>query len=356
MGLWATLRGSSPQQVTLTPLPPAQPPLRQTGQAFAGMSREEALAFVSRLYDAQAAGHSLWSDAELTARFLSCCSRSGSQETISGYRRELAHLARWIEAHCPGTPLRLLDPPTAENAVADLRAQVQEGTLAPRTFNRRISCWSALWRWASEPTRSGVTGIARNIWPRRCLLDAPKVAKALAEPELTAVLGVVQAAAIAGNPTARRDHVMLRAGYLLGVRVSELRALRWGDIERLPDGGIVTIRRGKGGKFRAVRVSTATIDLIESLGRGPEEAWLFPSNRSDGPISRQAIADRFARWGRLAGVHVHPHRLRHSHATAAIRAGCDVFTLQCSLGHASTATTAGYVAANPADSSSLRLG
>lgn len=325
-------------------------------KAFAGMSREEALAFVSRLYDAQAAGHALWSDAELTARFLSCCSRSGSQQTISGYRRELAHLARWIEAHCPGTPLRLLDPPTAENAVADLRAQVQEGTLAPRTFNRRIGCWSALWRWASEPTRSGVTGIARNVWPRRCFIQVPMQAKAIAKSDLGKVLACVEAVAAQGSRTASRDYVLISINYLLGLRASELGSLRWGDIERLPDGGIVTIRRGKGGKFRAIRVSTATIDLIESLGRGPEEAWLFPSNRSDGPMSRQAIADRFARWGALAGIKLSPNRLRHTHATASVRAGVNVFTLQKTMGHSSPSTTLNYVAMQPSDSSSLTLG
>jgi integrase/recombinase XerD len=103
-------------------------------------------------------------------------------------------------------------------------------------------------------------------------------------------------------------------------------------------------------------VSTATVDLIETLGRGEAEAWLFPSNRSDGPLTRQAIAGRCRRWGRQAGVHLHPHRLRHSHATQAIRAGVDVFCLQSTLGHASAATTSVYVASNPHDSSSLRLG
>lgn len=121
----------------------------------------------------------------------------------------------------------ILGPASAENAVADLRAQVDEGTMKPRTFNRRLACWSALWPCASEPTRSGVTGISRNICPRRrAMLHAYKAAKALAEPELTALLGVVQAAAVDGNRTAARDHVMLRASYLIGCRLSELRSLR----------------------------------------------------------------------------------------------------------------------------------
>ena len=44
-----------------------------------------------------------------------------------------------------------------------------------------------------------------------------------------------------------------------------------------------------------------------------------------------------------------------SYATQAIRRGVDVFTLQSTIGHSDSATTGAYVAANPANSSSLRL-
>lgn len=322
--------------------------------AFAGMDREQALAFVSRVYDAQAAGAHLWDDAELTARFLAVCSRTGSADTVGGYTHELRHLARWMAANCPGTPLRALDPSIAENAVADLRAQVEEGIIKPRTFNRRLAAWSALWRWASEPTRSGVTGIARNVWPRRSMLHAPKLARALTKSDLNAVLRVIEAAAAEGCRTASRDYVLVQACYLIGCRVSELARLRWQDIEALDDGGQVHLL-GKGNKTRTVRISAATLQLIETLGRGEPNGWLFPSPRNNGPISRQAIADRMAIWGRETGVHLHPCKLRHSHATHALRAGTDVFVLQRSLGHNCISATAHYVAESPKDSSSLRL-
>ncbi|MDA7501461.1 site-specific integrase [bacterium] len=86
------------------------------------------------------------------------------------------------------------------------------------------------------------------------------------------------------------------------------------------------------------------------------DGWLFPSDRRDGPLTRQAVAARMAKWGSAAGVRLYPHRCRHTHATHAIRRGVDVFTLQTTLGHSSSGTTAHYVAANPKDSSSLRLG
>jgi len=131
--------------------------------------------------------------------------------------------------------------------------------------------------------------------------------------------------------------------------------LKWGDIEAVEGGGQVHLL-GKGNRARTVRVSADTLALFETLGRGDAESYLFPSGRTGGHLTRQAIADRMHRWGKLAGVHLHPHKLRHSHATQAIRRGTDVFVLQATLGHSSSATTGAYVAANPADSSSLRLG
>jgi site-specific recombinase XerD len=322
--------------------------------AFSGMSREEALAFISRLYDAQAAGAKLWSDSELIHRFLQQCSRTGSNETIRGYGRDLRSLVEWLDIQCPGKPLRCLDPALAENAVDDLRTQVQQGVIAQRTFNRRFAAWSSLYQWASEPCRSPLSGVTRNPLPRKCFLTVPRTSRALTGQELERVLDVIADAAREGDPVAARDYIIVRLSYLIGCRVSELARLRWEDIEPLTDGAQVHLL-GKGSKRRTVRVSAETLALIEALGRREPKAWLFPSRRKSGPMSRQAIGDRLRIWGECAGVSLHHNKLRHSHATHAIRSGVDVFTLQRTLGHSSVATTAIYVATEPSDSSSLRL-
>ena len=51
--------------------------------------------------------------------------------------------------------------------VSSLREQVAVGLIKLRTFNRRIAAISSLFRWASEPSRSPVTGVPRNPMPRR---------------------------------------------------------------------------------------------------------------------------------------------------------------------------------------------
>lgn len=333
----------------------SQEQLRKVPSVFAGMDRTDALAFVSRMFDAAVAGADVWSDSELIKRFLVACSRTGSAETKGGYQREIRHLIQWRDYHHSDLPLRLLDPSLAQDFVDGLLQKVEANKMKPRTFNRRIAAISALFRWASEPCRSGVSGIPRNPMPRRSMLITAKCARALAEPDLDAVLGVIAVAARNGCHTAKRDYVMVRASYLIGCRVSELANLRWCDVEAVDGGGQVHLL-GKGSKARTVRISVDTLALLESLGRSNAENWMFPSPRNDGHLTRQAIADRMRKWGAIAEVHLHPHKLRHTHATQAIRRGVDVFTLQATLGHSSSATTGAYVASNPADSSSLRLG
>ena len=157
------------------------------------------------------------------------------------------------------------------------------------------------------------------------------------------------------DPKAQRDYVLIKGAYLLGCRVSEIAVIRWKDIEVLSDGGQIHLL-GKGRKARTVRVSSDTLELFQSLGRGEADSYVFPSPRGEGHLTRQAIGDVCRKWGRAAGFHVHPHQLRHSHATHAVQRGVDVFTLQATLGHSSSATTGHYVASNPRDSSSLRIG
>jgi hypothetical protein len=153
------------------------------------MDKAEALAFMSRLFDAAQAGAVLWGDELLLKRFLEQCSRTGSQETISGYARELCHFIRWGDEHHPHLRLRELDPSLVDDWLFLLREMVSAEELKQRSFNRRISAVSAMYRWASEPSRFAVTGVPRNPIPPRVWLHAAKLAKPLLEADLLAVLG-----------------------------------------------------------------------------------------------------------------------------------------------------------------------
>ena len=48
----------------------------------------------------------LWGDALLIKRFLSQCSRTGSSETVRGYRRQIREFTRWRDRNHPHLHLR----------------------------------------------------------------------------------------------------------------------------------------------------------------------------------------------------------------------------------------------------------
>ena len=112
-----------------------------------------------------------------------------------------------------------------QNWIDDLRGQVDAGEIKPRSFHRRLSVVSALFRWAAEPSRSGVTGIGRNLVPAKSHLVGGKEGKAMSEDDLSKLLGVV---ASSRDRSARnnRDFVLIRGSYLLGARVSEVARLQ----------------------------------------------------------------------------------------------------------------------------------
>ncbi|WP_392345434.1 tyrosine-type recombinase/integrase [Parasynechococcus sp.] len=318
------------------------------------MDKAEALAYVSRLFDAAQAGAAVWGDALLIKRFITQCSRTDSEATRAAYRFEIREFCRWRERNHPHLHLREINPAFCQDWVSQLREQVEDGLMKPRTFNRRIAAISSLYRWAAEPSRSAVTGVPRNPIPGRSQLHAEKSTRGLSDEQMGLLFAAIVRAAHL-DPNAQRDYALIKGSYLLGCRVSEIAVIRWKDIEALDDGGQIHLF-GKGSKRRTVRVSPATIGLFQDLGRGDAEDFVFPSPRGAGHLTRQAIGDVCRKWGRAAGFHVHPHQLRHSHATHAVKRGVDVFTLQATLGHSSSTTTGHYVASNPRDSSSLRLG
>ena len=159
------------------------------------MDKAEALAYVSRLFDAAQAGAVLWGDALLIKRFISQCSRTGSKATQEGYRFEIREFCRWRERNHPHLHLREINPAFCQDWVSLLQEQVDAGLMKPRTFNRRIAAISSLYRWAAEPSRSAVTGVPRNPMPPRALLHADKSTRPLTDEQMGLLMATIAKAA-----------------------------------------------------------------------------------------------------------------------------------------------------------------
>lgn len=130
-----------------------------------------------------------------------------------------------------------------------------------------------------------------------------------------------------------------------GIRHAECRNLRWTDL----DGDWLRIV-GKGNKERAVPIPEVCLETLRTWRREcPSVEYVFPSPRyEDRPISASTLASLVSDIGDCAGIPgLHPHKLRHTYATALLDTCGDLAVVQQALGHASPATTTIYAKVNP---------
>ncbi|PNX52991.1 MAG: site-specific tyrosine recombinase XerD [Thermoplasmata archaeon M9B2D] len=142
-----------------------------------------------------------------------------------------------------------------------------------------------------------------------------------------------------------RDSAMLELLYSSGLRISELINIKLQDIDF--EAGFIRVL-GKGSKERIVPLNERCKDKINVYIRelrsrqlGDTSLFLFLSNRGK-PLTRQRFWQSLKEIGRITGIHVTPHMLRHSFATHLLEGGADLRTLQKMLGHADIATTQIY--------------
>jgi site-specific recombinase XerD len=112
----------------------------------------------------------------------------------------------------------------------------------------------------------------------------------------------------------RRDTAIIAVLTATGIRLSELAALRCGDVDLWQRELTV---RGKGGKDRIVKIGHQTAISLDRYLRARSrhaharrpQLWLGINNRE--PLTAAGIYQMTARRGRQAGVDAYPHRFRH---------------------------------------------
>lgn len=140
-----------------------------------------------------------------------------------------------------------------------------------------------------------------------------------------------------------REKALIDFFFSTGCRVSECSDVCLTDIDWKERS--VVIRHGKGDKARIVYFNAeAEVSMREYLrSRSDQTDALFVSmRRPHHPIGQHALEDIITAVARRCGLHVYPHRLRHTFATEGLRGGMSLETLQALLGHAKPETTLIY--------------
>ncbi len=218
-----------------------------------------------------------------------------------------------------------------------------------RTRNARLAAIHSFMRYAAvrDPASLPITARVLAIPSKR--FDRP-VLGYLTHEQVAAILAAPDRATWSGQ----RDAVLLAVAYNTGARVSELTALRVGDV--LVDRQAALHLRGKGRKQRVIPLwATTAAELRAWLNRisPAPEAPVFP-NRNGTAMSRSGVRDRLNRavttarqtCPSLRGQRVSPHTIRHSTAVHLLQSGVDLAVIALWLGHSSPAVTHQYLEAD----------
>ncbi len=254
--------------------------------------------------------------------------------TAAAYERDLRRYAAFLEksGRSPEQATRV----DVQRYLASLYAAKLDG----RSIGRHLVTLRGFYRQLlrdgvlpTDPTLNLESPRTWKILPRYLALE--DVDRLLAAPDAT-------------TPQGARDRAMLELLYSTGLRVSELVALRTGDLHA--ELGYVQVT-GKGNKQRLVPVGRSAVEAVAAYLRGPRQAllgrraspYLFVSRRGT-RLTRQAFWKIIAAAGRRAGIRprLSPHLLRHSFATHLLARGADLRSVQQMLGHADISTTQIY--------------
>lgn len=250
---------------------------------------------------------------------------------IETYRRAVVRVATWLG-----------DEATVAALTADAigRYQVAKAHLLAASVAKELSAIRSYSRWCMRAQLRADDPTMELEWPKR----TEPIPRALTARELRQLDAILAAAVPVldrkGRRRVRRDTRIVLLMLYAGLRLSEVAALAWRDVDM---DAATLIARGKGGRDRVLPLHER---LLANLRETPEaEQRGAVCGRADGkPLSYKSIPHVFDRWLKDAGLEISAHQLRHTFATRLLWAGQDIRVIQRLLGHASLATTERYLA------------
>jgi site-specific recombinase XerD len=155
-----------------------------------------------------------------------------------------------------------------------------------------------------------------------------------------------------GTILSKRDYALFLAYVLTGRRNSEIRRLKWGDLEE--SGGRIWYRWSGKGKhdqryelprpvWDAIRVAMNALGRMSSIK--PED-YIFTAFDSSSPLSLREVGrllKMYCKKADLDAQRIHVHTLRHSAAMLRKAAGDDIESICHFLGHSNIGITQIYL-------------
>src|SRR5215210_4626194 len=178
---------------------------------------------------------------QLVGRFLQDLQRQEtSPKTRDAYRLDLLHFANWFARRVGAAFKPEAVTPTD---VRDYRSHlINVEHRQPATVNRRLAALRRFFQWAKA------TGLVKELPTENVkgVASSPRAPRWLEKRDVDRLIRTVERH---GNT---RDQAIVLTLRHTGIRVSELSSVMLGDVDMSERKGSVTIRSGKGGKFRVL--------------------------------------------------------------------------------------------------------
>lgn len=242
----------------------------------------------------------------------------------------LRHLEGWRMA---GVKLSQLDKPFCEKVISKLRAQEWTDT----TKHNNVTFFTMV---LNEAVRAGLM----TVNPMRLIPPTDKIKMPESNREFLA-LEELQLIINYQPPKRCRVARLVKRAFLFacfsGLRVSDICALCWRDIQTAENGGLPFVRMTMQKTKRAVNVplcDDAVMWLPDRPDTATDDARVFAG------LKAQSASLTATRIAKEAGVtkHVSFHTARHTFATMLLTFGADIYTVSKLLGHSSVTTTQIY--------------
>jgi site-specific recombinase XerD len=214
-------------------------------------------------------------------------------------------------------------------------------TVSPVTTNGRIQVYRVFY---NHLLKEGFVKADPMIGIEK--VKQPHTVKRVVTPdELSRVLDQIDKRTFLGT----RDRAIILLTFDAMLRLSELLSIKTAQLDLRT--GVLHVK-GKGRKERYVAFSPTTAQVLHTYitrFRAKVPGDLLFCTRKGGPIGHRYAQRIFSNPARKIGLHLHPHLVRHSGATAFVRAGGPLPVLQRALGHSTLRVTERYVHVDDSD-------